>query len=117
MNIVSVTGNLAKDCEVKESGGNTFIAFTVCDNLYVGEGKDDHTNYLDVFWKVTKTDKLVGVLKKGAKVTVNGELMIKKNEKDGKTYYNHGIRYPKVDLPSKPSDGKAKTTLDDEIPF
>ena len=43
--------------------------------------------------------------------------MIKKNEKDGKTYYNHGIRYPKVDLPSKPSGGQAKTTLDDEIPF
>ena len=115
MNIISVTGNLAKDCEVKNSGGDSFIAFTVCDNLYQGEGKEDHTNYFDVFWKVAKTDKLVGILKKGSKVTVNGELMVKKNEKDGKTYYNVGIRYPKVDLPNKPR-GK-KDELDDEIPF
>jgi len=125
MNIISVTGNLAKDCEVKKVGDDKFIAFTVCDNIYQGEGKEDHTNYLDVFWKVRTTEKLVPILTKGAKVTVNGELMVKKNEKDGKIYYNIGIRYPKVDLPSKssresdkeePSSDKTPD-LDDEIPF
>ena len=50
MNIISVTGNLAKDCEVKNVKEDKFIAFTVCDNLYQGEGKEDHTNYFDVFF-------------------------------------------------------------------
>ena len=118
MNIISVTGNLAKDCEVKNVGDDKFIAFTVCDNLYQGEGKEDHTNYFDVFWKVKSTEKLVPILTKGAKVTVNGELIVKKNEKDGKTYYNIGIRYPKIDLPSKASkEEEKKPPLDDEIPF
>ena len=118
MNIISVTGNLAKDCEVKNIGDDKFIAFTVCDNVYQGEGKEDHTNYLDVFWKVRTTEKLVPILIKGAKVTVNGELIVKKNEKDGKTYFNVGIKYPKVDLPSKASkEEEKKPDLDDEIPF
>ena len=116
MNTISVTGNLAKDCEVKSIGDDKFIAFTVCDNLYQGEGKEDHTNYFDVFWKVKKTEKLVQSLTKGSQVTVNGELIIKKVEKDGKTYYNVGIKYPKVALPNK-KEGNAKNELDDEIPF
>jgi len=120
MNIISVVGNLAKDCVVREKDGDNFIAFTVCNNIYQGEGKEDIVNYFDVFWKVKRTEKLVEILKKGSKVTVNGELVIRRSEKDGVTYTNVQIRYPKVDLPSKTNDDKSNRSdskLDDDIPF
>jgi single-stranded DNA-binding protein len=124
MNIISVVGNLAKDCVVREKDGDNFVAFTVCNNIYQGEGKEDIVNYFDVFWKVKRTDKLVDIFKKGSKVTVHGECVIRKTERDGVNYTNVQIRYPKVDLPAKLSsdkDGdksqKGKDDLDDDIPF
>ena len=129
MNIISLTGNITKDCEIKEFGEGKYVVFTVAENLFNGQGKDPHTNYIDVKYKINNADFFKDTLTKGKKVTVNGELRIKKNVKDGKTYFNHMINARDVDLPEKEkktlntgtqqaeSNQSSNDDLDDEIPF
>ena len=101
MNSITVVGNLVENAIVKEfDAGDKYVLFKVADNLYMGEGKE-HANIIDVKWKVKQAEKLLESLKKGAKVTVMGELVIKDVENNGQKYRNVGIRYPKVDLPPK----------------
>ena len=122
---MSLTGNITKDCEIKEFGEDKFVMFTIAENLYNGKGKDAHTNYIDVKYKINNADFFQKTLTKGKKVTVNGELRIKKNVKDGKTYFNVMINARDVDLPEKDDQKKTEKVesnkpsgdLDDEIPF
>tara|TARA_E500000318_G_C3561024_1_gene213425 strand:- start:1201 stop:1575 length:375 start_codon:yes stop_codon:yes gene_type:complete len=124
MNIISLTGNIVKDCEIKTFGEDKFVLFTIAENLYNGKGKDEHTNYIDVKLKRDNVDFFEKTLRKGEKVTVNGELRIKKSKgKDGVMYTNVGINCKEIDLPPK-RDGETESKespksppLDDEIPF
>ena len=100
MNSITVVGNLVENAVVKEFDEDKYVLFKVADNLYMGEGKE-HANFIDVKWKVKQAEKLLESLKKGAKVTVMGELVIRDVENNGQKYRNVGIRYPKVDLPPK----------------
>tara|TARA_R100000458_G_C8221927_1_gene206006 strand:- start:406 stop:738 length:333 start_codon:yes stop_codon:yes gene_type:complete len=100
MNSITVVGNLVENAVVKEFDEDKYVLFKVADNLYMGEGKE-HANFIDVKWKVKQAEKLLESLKRGAKVTVMGELVIRDVENNGQKYRNVGIRYPKVDLPPK----------------
>ena len=118
MNVISLTGNLTKNCEVKAFGEDKYVLFTLAENLYNGEGKDEHVNYVDVKLKRKNTSFFEKTLLKGKKVTVIGELRIKKSKgNDGQNYTNVGINCRDIELPPKKNDDKVDNDLDDEIPF
>lgn len=136
MKVISIAGNVTRDCEVKGGGMDKtpFASFAVAVNS--GYGDKQTTMFFDVtFWG--KRGEAVGqYIKKGTKICVTGELGVREHE--GRTYLQ--IRANDVTLMgSKPaSDGgdnrynygednrhaegqrqdqKTKPDLDDEIPF
>jgi single-stranded DNA-binding protein len=124
MNVISLTGNIVKDCDIKTFGEDKFVLFTIAENLYNGKGNDEHTNYIDVKLKRDNVDFFEKTLIKGKTVTVIGELRVKKSKgKDGLMYTNVGINCRDIQLPPKDNSETNETTskksppLDDEIPF
>ena len=124
MNVISLTGNITKDCEIKKFGEDKFVLFTIAENLYNGKGNDEHVNYIDVKLKRENTDFFAKTLVKGERITVIGELRVKKSKgNDGQNYTNVGINCRDIQLPPK-KDGATTSEetatdsgLDDEIPF
>ena len=114
-NNISITGNLTKDSEVKSYQDQTFLAFTLADNI-----RGDHTNYYDVVYFNKGAEKLEPFCKKGMQVTImGGTLKIKRNKKDdGNVYTNVNVSAREIVLPPKPKDeDNSKPIEDDKIPF
>lgn len=120
---VIITGNLGRDAKYKTTQSSELCSFSVADEAGYGDSKQT------VWFDVTRWGKgaqgLAGILRKGSKVTVIGELTTR--EHDGKTYLQ--CRADKVTIQSTPQGGndapKADTAghapnsddLDDDIPF
>ena len=83
MIIVTVAGNLGREPEVKTTqGGDSFCKFALAGSVGFGDRKQ--TIWFDVTKWGKGADGLAGILRKGSKVTVSGELSTR--EHDGKTY-------------------------------
>lgn len=83
MIITTVAGNLGKDAVCKSTQqGDQFCNFSV--GASVGYGDRKQTIWFDVTRWGKGADKLAGLLLKGTKVTVSGELSTR--EYEGKTY-------------------------------
>lgn len=125
MNVLTVTGNLGRDCVVCDAGSSKVANFSVA--AKAGFGDKEQTVWLDcaLFGKRAET-RLVDYLKKGQQVAVSGELGTR--EHDGKTYLT--LRVADVTLIGKREDSVAPSqpaaqptrpdmgdSLDDDIPF
>ncbi len=83
MNVLTVTGNLGKDCRKNEVNGTTVVNFPVAAKS--GFGDKEQTIWLDcALWGKRGETRLPEFLVKGAQVAVSGELGTR--EHDGKTY-------------------------------
>lgn len=83
MIIVTIAGSLGKDAEAKTTqDGKQFCAFSLAGSVGYGERKE--TIWFDVTKWGNGSHGLAGMLQKGAKVTVSGELSTR--EHNGKTY-------------------------------
>ena len=83
MNVLSVTGNLGKDAEVREAGGTTVCNFNVA--AKAGYGEREQTLWVRcALWGKRAESGLVQYLTKGQQVAVSGELSTR--EYEGKTY-------------------------------
>jgi len=118
-NNISITGNLTRDSEVKSYNDQTFLKFTLADNI-----RGEHTNFFDVVYFNKGADKLEPFCKKGMQLTVmGGTLKIsKKKMDDGKEFTNISVSAREIVLPPKPksaekSESKQTDMIDDEIPF
>ena len=128
MNVLSLTGNLGRDAEVRNAGGSTVCGFSVA--MTAGYGDKKQTIWLDCsIWGKQAEGALPGYLKKGQQVAVSGELSTR--EHDGKTYLQ--LRVGSIDLIGKreehgsspapqqkaaPAQQAATTTdIDVDIPF
>ena len=80
--IVTIVGALGKDAEFKTVGSGELCQFPVAGSIGYGDKKQ--TLWFDVSKWGKGAQGLAGILKKGTKVTVMGELS--KREHDGKTY-------------------------------
>jgi len=83
MNVISISGNLGRDAEVREFNENYLIKFSIAHNYKVGES--EKTLWLNVeMWRQGKTaaEKTTSVLKKGRKVGIVGQLLDDSYEKD-----------------------------------
>lgn len=90
INTVVLSGRLVKDAEQK---AQNFATFTIAANRSYktksGEVKDE-ASFIDC--ELNGRDKLVPYLKKGVKISLNGELRQNRWEKDGKKYSSLVVR-------------------------
>lgn len=83
MNVLTFTGNLGRDAEVRQAGGSTVCNF----NVAVKSGYGDRQETIWVrcaLWGKRAESRLVQYLTKGQMVAVSGELSTREHE--GKTY-------------------------------
>ena len=100
MNVLTVTGNLGQDAEVKPVNSTTVCNFSVA--AKAGFGDKAQTVWLDcALWGKQAESALPGYLVKGQQVAVSGELSTFESEK-GKTYLK--LRCNSVDLVGKKDD-------------
>jgi len=105
MNVLTVTGNLGKDAEVRTAGTGTVCGFPVA--MTAGYGDKKQTVWLDCsVWGKQAEGALPGYLKKGQQVAVSGELSTREHE--GKTYLQ--LRCNTVDLIGKKDDSHSSAT-------
>lgn len=90
VNTIVMSGRLVKDAEQK---AQNFATFTIAVNRSYktksGEVKDE-ASFIDC--ELNGRDKLVPYLKKGVKISLNGELRQNRWEKDGKKYSSLVVR-------------------------
>lgn len=99
MNVLSLTGNLGRDAEVRQAGSSTVCGFSVA--MTAGYGDKKQTVWIDCsIWGKQAEGALPGYLKKGQQVAVSGELSTREHE--GKTYLQ--LRVNTIDLIGKRDD-------------
>ena len=81
MKLITIAGNLGKDCEVQSNQRGEFITFSVA----VTEGSRENQKTIWFGCSSYQTN-IAQYLKKGTKVVVTGSLSIE--EKGAKTYHN-----------------------------
>lgn len=121
---LTVAGNLGRDAEYKETqSGKPLCSFAVAASVGFGENKQ--TYWVDVTNWGQGAKGLAGILVKGSKVAVTGELTTR--EHNGKTYLQ--CRADKVTVLGTPQGGRVADgsqgsptnapvqEIDDEIPF
>lgn len=111
INRVEISGNLTRDCELKEfNNGTRILEFGVAVNDRVKRGDDweDYANYIDctVFVKSDRHERyLTDTLSKGAKVFIAGKLRYSSWEKDGKKRSKVGVTVDEIEVvPARESD-------------
>lgn len=94
-NRIIISGNISSDVTSHQSQKGEAKRFNIAHNL-----SKDEAMFLSVVVlgnaKSTVESKVSAELAKGKPVTVEGRLRITKNEKDGKTYFNHEVLADKV---------------------
>jgi single-strand DNA-binding protein len=81
-NVISFTGRLGKDCEIKPAGQTTVTKFTVAND--VGWGEKKITNWYNCDLWGDRGAKVAEYLTKGKEVHVMGEQTLRKyTDKDG----------------------------------
>jgi len=82
MKTICIAGNLGKDAELKSANGKDFCSFSVA--VADGWGDKKTTVWFDVTRWGNGASGLTGILSKGSRVAVSGELSTR--EHNGKTY-------------------------------
>lgn len=101
MNVLTATGNIGRDAEVRTAGSSTVCGFSLA--MTAGYGDKKQTVWLDCsIWGKQAEGALPGYLKKGQQVAVSGELSTREHE--GKTYLQ--LRVNSIDLIGKRDDAQ-----------
>lgn len=129
MNVFSFTGNLGKDCEVKQAGNSTVCEFSVA--VKSGYGEREKTNWVRCkLWGKRAEGGLPPYLVKGQQVAISGEYSLSEWEKDGEKHSIAEVNVNSVDLVGGKADGdqagsnsspapasNAGDDFSDDIPF
>ena len=103
MNVLTITGNLGKDCRVGQAGNTSVANFSVA--MTSGWGDKKQTIWVEcALWGKKAESGLVDYLKKGQQVAVSGEMGTR--EHDGKTYIT--MRVNSIDLIGGKSDSQGQ---------
>jgi single-strand DNA-binding protein len=96
MNVLTISGNIGRDAEVRNAGGTNVAGFSLA--MKSGYGDKAQTIWVDCsLWGKQAESGLVQYLKKGQFVVVTGEMGTREHE--GKTYIT--LRVEKVTLGGK----------------
>jgi len=103
MNVLTITGNLGKDCRKGDVGGTSVLNFSVA--MKSGFGDKAVTIWVDcALWGKQAESRLSDYLLKGQQVAVSGEMGTR--EHDGKTYIT--MRVNSIDLIGGKSDSQGQ---------
>lgn len=118
MKAIVIAGNITRDSEIKEGGMDQtrFVTFSVAVND--GYGQNKTTMFFDCTMWGKRGLAIADYLKKGAKVTVSGDLTTR--EYNGKTYL--GVRVNDLTLQGSKHaqasyDQSPSNDIEDSIPF
>ncbi len=102
MNVLTISGNIGRDAEVRNAGGTNVAGFSLA--MKSGYGDKAQTIWVDCsLWGKQAESGLVQYLKKGQFVVVSGEMGTREHE--GKTYIT--LRVEKVTLGGKQESQQA----------
>lgn len=107
MNVLSATGNLGRDCEVRFMADATPVgSFSFA--LSSGYGKNAKTTWLDCSIFGKRSEALAPMLLKGTQVALSGEFSIREyNDKDGNLKSVPSLRVNDITLLGKKGDAPA----------
>ena len=116
MNLIILSGNLTKDCELRYTAGTgkAVVSFSIAVNEGYGDKKTTQ------FFNITSfgAEKVADYLTKGTKVLIRGRLRNNSYEKDGVKHYTTEIiaeNYGGIELLGKPLIDQAEKELKDRI--
>lgn len=101
INMVTVSGNLGRDPELRQTvTGTNILTFSLAVNERVkrGEEWEDYTNWFDIVTFGRRAEGLSKVLAKGMKLAVSGKLRYASWEKDGQKRSKVEIIADNVDI-------------------
>jgi single-strand DNA-binding protein len=107
MNILTATGNLGRDCEVRFMADATPVgSFSFA--LSSGYGKSAKTTWLDCSIFGKRAETLAPMLSKGTQIAITGEFSIREyNDKDGNLKSVPSLRVNDITLLGKKGDAPA----------
>lgn len=124
INSVSISGNLTRDSELRSANNGTAIlnfSVAVNDRRKVGEEWQDVPNYIDCVVFGPRAVSLHNLLKKGAKVAIDGKLRWSSWEtKEGSKRSKLEVVVDEMELMSAPKQKQAAPTsaaYDEDVPF
>jgi single-stranded DNA-binding protein len=112
MQQIVIRGNLVKDAELVQIGERQQVKFTVACNK--GKGEKKVTTYYDVLSYATYIQPY---LLKGKDVVVVGELNVKKDESNGKTYVHLNVYADDVELCGGRGDSAPQATVEPKVQY
>lgn len=129
MNILTATGNIGRDAELRFTADQTQVAgFSFA--LSSGYGKNEKTTWLECSLFGKRAETLAPMLLKGTKIAISGEFSVREwNDKEGNLKTTPSLRVNDVTLLGKRSENsnvqetrKAEPSLpddgfQDDIPF
>lgn len=124
INRVSISGNLTRDSELRSANNGTAIlnfSVAVNDRRKVGEEWQDIPNYIDCVVFGPRAVSLHNLLRKGAKVAIDGKLRWSSWEtKEGSKRSKLEVVVDEMELMSAPKQKQAAPTsaaYDEDVPF
>lgn len=124
INSVHISGNLTRDSELRSANNGTAIlnfSVAVNDRRKVGEEWQDVPNYIDCVVFGPRAVSLHNLLKKGAKVAIDGKLRWSSWEtKEGSKRSKLEVVVDEMELMSAPKQKQAAPTsaaYDEDVPF
>lgn len=112
MQQILIHGNLTKDAELVQFGERQQVKFSVACNK--GKGEKKVTTYYDV---LSYSVGIQPYLLKGKDVIVAGELSVKKDESNGKTYVHLNVYADGVELCGGRSDSAPHSTTEPKVQY
>lgn len=133
INSVSISGNLTRDAEVRQTATGTLVAsipVAVNDRRKNQSGEwEDHPNYIDCVMFGTRAEKIAPYLSRGTKVSISGRLSQSSCEKDGQRRSKVEVVVGEIEFMSRGDRGErrqqqvpvaipaASDVYDSDIPF
>lgn len=107
LNLVAISGNLARDAEVRQAGSTSVANLTVAvndrrRNKQTGEW-EDVPQWVDCTLLGTRAEKLAPYLTKGTKVSIQGKLHYSSWEKDGQKRSKLDVTIDEIEFMSRDS--------------
>lgn len=100
MNLLIITGNLTKEPQLRHTqDGKPVLGFTLANNQ--GFGERQHTEFYACSLWGQRAEKLQPYLRKGSKVTIQGEHRTERREHEGKVYFDNRVFVREIELPPK----------------
>lgn len=75
VNTVILSGNVARDAELRQTNGGAVLSFRIANNVYSKNGENNqYTNWFDCVMFGNRAEKIAPYIVKGVHVTVTGQL-------------------------------------------